>query len=239
MVCSEVPHSQAISAVSASSPIYSSWFCCGPYPCGVCWGTSTASTQIYGQVLICSLVGIGSFATVGVALQFVVPPTMLALLFEEAVTVAGLHGGSSSLISGGLGLVGGYDRDGECHQLASCVQSCWTSYIVLYRVITPFWLSTNGMNNAMMKKEILHVFNLRLIIISNDAWWWLMMIMTIMSTEIGVVMWWCSPIMKMTIKWMIVMLMTCWWQSVFHFHFSVFILSIEADLFTFQGFQAL
>ena len=50
---------------------------------------------------------------------------MLALLFEEAVTVAGLHEGSSSLISGGLGLVGGYDRDGECHQLASCVQSCW------------------------------------------------------------------------------------------------------------------
>ena len=35
---------------------------------------------------------------------------MLALLFEEAVTVAGLHEGSSSLISGGLGLVGGYDR---------------------------------------------------------------------------------------------------------------------------------
>ena len=50
---------------------------------------------------------------------------MLALLFEEVVTVAGLHEGSSSLISGGLGLVGGYDRDGECHQLASCVQSCW------------------------------------------------------------------------------------------------------------------
>ena len=50
---------------------------------------------------------------------------MLALLFEEAVTVAGLHERSSSLISGGLGLVGGYDRDGECHQLASCVQSCW------------------------------------------------------------------------------------------------------------------
>ena len=62
---------------------------------------------------------------IGVALQFVVPPTMLALLFEEAVTVAGLHEGSSSLISGGLGLVGGSDRDGECHQLASCVQSCW------------------------------------------------------------------------------------------------------------------
>ena len=50
---------------------------------------------------------------------------MLALLFEEAVTVAGLHEGSSSLISGGLGLIGGYDRDGECHQLATCVQSCW------------------------------------------------------------------------------------------------------------------
>ena len=49
----------------------------------------------------------------GVALQFVVPPTMLALLFEEAVTVAGLHEGSSSLISGDLGLVGGYDRDGD------------------------------------------------------------------------------------------------------------------------------
>ena len=28
------------------SPIYSCWFCCGPYPCGVCWGISTASTQI-------------------------------------------------------------------------------------------------------------------------------------------------------------------------------------------------
>ena len=66
------------------SPIYSCWFCCGPYPCGVCWGISTASTQIYGQVLICSLVGIGSFA-IGVALQIVVPPIMLALLFEEVV----------------------------------------------------------------------------------------------------------------------------------------------------------
>ena len=51
MVCSEVPHSQAVSAVSAYSPIYSCWFCCGPapYPCGVCWGISTASTQIYGR----------------------------------------------------------------------------------------------------------------------------------------------------------------------------------------------
>ena len=57
-------------------------------------------------------------ALLGVALQFVVPPTMLALLSEEAVTVAGLHEGSSSLISAGLGLVGGYDRDDECHQLA-------------------------------------------------------------------------------------------------------------------------
>ena len=44
----------------------------------------------------CSLVGMA--ALLGVALQFVVPPTMLALLFEEAVTVAGLHEGSSSLI---------------------------------------------------------------------------------------------------------------------------------------------
>ena len=72
----------------------------------------------------CSLVGIGQL-WLGVALQIVVPPIMLALLFEEVVTVAGLYEGSSSLISGGLGLVGGYDRDGECHQLASCVQSCW------------------------------------------------------------------------------------------------------------------
>ena len=68
----------------------------------------------------CSSVGIGSFA-----LQFVVPPTMLALLLEEAGTVAGLYEGSSSSISGSSGLVGGYDRDGECHQLASCIRSCW------------------------------------------------------------------------------------------------------------------
>ena len=40
---------------------------------------------------------------------------MLTLLLEEAVTVAGLHGGSSASISGGLGSVGVYDRDGECH----------------------------------------------------------------------------------------------------------------------------
>ena len=33
------------------------------------------------------------------------------------MTVARLHEGSSSSISGGLGLVGGYDRDGECPQL--------------------------------------------------------------------------------------------------------------------------
>ena len=66
----------------------------------------------------------------GVALQIVVPPIMLALLFEEVVTVAGLHEGSSSLISGGLGLVGGYDRDGECHQLASCVQSGWLPILI-------------------------------------------------------------------------------------------------------------
>ena len=39
--------------------------------------------------------------------------------------VAGLHEGSSSLISSGLGLVGGHDSDDECPQLASCVQSCW------------------------------------------------------------------------------------------------------------------
>ena len=44
------------------SPIYSSWFCCGPYPCGVCWGTSTASTQIYGQVLVVHWLGFGSFS---------------------------------------------------------------------------------------------------------------------------------------------------------------------------------
>ena len=79
--------------------------------------------QIYGQVLVVHQLGLA--ALLGVALQFVVPPTMLALLLEEAVTVAGLHEGSSSSISGGLGLVDGYDRDGECHQLASCVQSCW------------------------------------------------------------------------------------------------------------------
>ena len=89
MVCSEVPHSQAVYLLHQHSPIYSSWFCCGPYPCGVCWGTSTASTQIYGQVLVVHWLGLA-------ALQFVVPPTMLALLFEEAVTVAGLHEGSSS-----------------------------------------------------------------------------------------------------------------------------------------------
>ena len=53
---------------------------------------------------------LGLAALLGVALQFVVPPTMLALLLEEAVTVAGLHEGSSSSISGGLGLVGGCDR---------------------------------------------------------------------------------------------------------------------------------
>ena len=40
---------------------------------------------------------------------------MLTLLLEEAVTEAGLHGGSSASISGGLGSVGVYDRDGECH----------------------------------------------------------------------------------------------------------------------------
>ena len=68
---------------------------------------------------------LGFAALLGVVLQFVVPPTMLAVLLEEAVKVTGLHEGSSSSISGGLGLVGGYDRDGEYHQLASCVQSCW------------------------------------------------------------------------------------------------------------------
>ena len=64
-------------------------------------------------MLVVHWLGLG--ALLGVALPFVVPPTMQALLFEEAVTVAGLHEGSSSSISGGLGLVGGYDRDGECH----------------------------------------------------------------------------------------------------------------------------
>ena len=98
-------------------------FCCGQYPCGVCWGTSTASTQIYGQVLVVHWLGLA--ALLDVALQCVVPPTMLALLFEEAETVAGLHEWISSSISGGLGLVGGYDKDGERHHLASCVQSCW------------------------------------------------------------------------------------------------------------------
>ena len=50
----------------------------------------------------CSLVGIGSFARCLLCRSFV-PPIMLALLFEEVVTVAGLHEGSSSLISGRLG----------------------------------------------------------------------------------------------------------------------------------------
>ena len=116
MVCSEVPHSQAVSAVSASSPIYSSWFCCGHTRAESVQG---AFIQIYVQVSMDLNVGLA--ALLGVALQFVVPPTMLALLLEEAVTVAGLHEGSSSSISGSLGLVGGYNRDGECHQLASCV----------------------------------------------------------------------------------------------------------------------
>ena len=31
--------------------MYSCWFCCGPYPCRVCWGTCKASSQIHGQVL--------------------------------------------------------------------------------------------------------------------------------------------------------------------------------------------
>ena len=44
------------------SPIYSCWFCCGPYPCGVCWGISTASTSDLWPGANCSLVGIGSFA---------------------------------------------------------------------------------------------------------------------------------------------------------------------------------
>ena len=51
--------------------------------------------------------GLGLAALLGVAFQFVVPPIMLALLLEEAVTVAGLHEGSSSSSSGGLGLVDG------------------------------------------------------------------------------------------------------------------------------------
>ena len=37
------------------------------------------------------------------------------------MTVAGLYEGNSSSISGGLGLVGGFDRDGECPQLNNCL----------------------------------------------------------------------------------------------------------------------
>ena len=54
------------------------------------------------RVLIVHLVGIGSFARVLLCRSLFLP-IMLALLFEEVVTVAGLHEGSSSLISGRLG----------------------------------------------------------------------------------------------------------------------------------------
>ena len=99
------------------SPIYSCWFCCGPIPVRSLLRDFHSFHSDLWPGANCSLVGLA--ALLGVALQIVVPPIMLALLFEEVVTVAGLHEGSSSLISGGLGLVGGYDRDGECHQLAS------------------------------------------------------------------------------------------------------------------------
>ena len=120
MVCSEVPHSQAVSPVSAYSPIYSVGFTCGPYPCGGLLRDFHSFHSDLWPDANCS--GLAALNRCCYAIRC--SSHNVALLFEEAVTVAGLHEISSSLISGGLELVGGYDRDGKCHQLASCVQSC-------------------------------------------------------------------------------------------------------------------
>ena len=75
----------------STAPFYSSCVCCGPY-------TRAESVDGLPQLPLRLLARyvlvfhwLGLAALLCVALQLVVPPTMLALLLEEAVIVAGLH----------------------------------------------------------------------------------------------------------------------------------------------------
>ena len=88
MVFSEVPHSQACICCISIAPFTQICFAAAHTHAESVEGFPQLplSSQIYGQVLVVHWLGIGSFAIV--ALQFVVPPTMLSLLLEEAVTVA-------------------------------------------------------------------------------------------------------------------------------------------------------
>ena len=66
MVCSEVPHSQAVSAVSAYSPIYSSWFLLRPIPVR---SLLRDFHSFHWPGASCSPVGIGSFARCCLAIR--------------------------------------------------------------------------------------------------------------------------------------------------------------------------
>ena len=86
MVCSEVPHSQAVYAVSAYTHLL----------IAVCFAaahTRAESVEGFPQLplrfmasVCCCVTVLGLAALLCVALQIVVPPIMLALLFEEVVT---------------------------------------------------------------------------------------------------------------------------------------------------------